>query len=132
MPQSMHVLMLMSTALTVTAADPVPTYVAARHRVAISAWLSHHPGYRLAVDTDCSCKDDIAPTRAGAPPDWPPLPDYHPSRSYRRTGKQYCRYPAGSTHYERIELIAVQITKIGCVELTTPRPRRTFVLSAQR
>jgi hypothetical protein len=78
MLRSTLVLILMSATLTATAANPVPTYVAARHRAALSAWLIHHPAYRLAVDSDCSCQDDIARTRAGSPPDWPSLPDYHP------------------------------------------------------
>jgi|SRR5579862_2992587 len=58
--------------------DSLPSYVAPRHRHAIAAWLSHHPTYRLAVDADCSCADDIAHVRAGNSPEWPPLPDYHP------------------------------------------------------
>jgi hypothetical protein len=49
----------------------LPSYVAARHRAVIETWLGRHPAYRLAIDVDCSCADDLAQVRAAAP-------DYHP------------------------------------------------------
>ena len=58
--------------------DSVPSYVALRFKSWITSWLSHHPHYRLANDADCSCVDDIAQVRAGSPPEWPPIPEYHP------------------------------------------------------
>jgi hypothetical protein len=44
----------------------------------IVAWLSNHPGYRLANDRDCSCDEDIKEMRAGDGGVWKPVPDYHP------------------------------------------------------
>jgi hypothetical protein len=58
--------------------DPLPSYLASRFKHSIVSWLNHHPGYRLATDADCSCADDITQVRAGWPPEWPPVPNYHP------------------------------------------------------
>jgi hypothetical protein len=59
-------------------AGDLPSYVSPQFSHAIAAWLAHHPGYRLAVDADCACAEDIAHVRAGSPPQWPRLPNYHP------------------------------------------------------
>jgi len=56
--------------------DALPSYVAPRHAGAILSWLQRHPEYRIALDADCSCADDIASIRSGD--GWPPAPDYHP------------------------------------------------------
>ena len=45
---------------------------------AVTAWLSDHPGYRLADDRDCACDESIQAMRAGSSGDWKPVPDYHP------------------------------------------------------
>jgi hypothetical protein len=58
--------------------DALPSYVAPRFKTAIARWLSGHRNYRLAGDADCSCADDLDHVRSGSPPEWPPLPDYHP------------------------------------------------------
>jgi hypothetical protein len=58
--------------------DSMPSYVAPRFKSFIMRWLSQHPSYRLASDADCSCAEDIVQVRAGWPPEWPPVPDYHP------------------------------------------------------
>src|ERR1700694_2808524 len=58
--------------------DDLPGFIAPRHRTLIASWLTGHADYRLATDADCSCADDIATVRAGSPPEWPALPNYHP------------------------------------------------------
>jgi hypothetical protein len=71
----------MALSARAAAAPPVnlvPSYVASRFKSPIMSWLSQHPGYRLANDADCACADDIAQVRAGWPPEWPPVPHYHP------------------------------------------------------
>ena len=72
------VMVLTTHATPASSVEAVPSYVASRFKGSIASWLSHHPGYRLANDADCSCADDIAQVRAGSPPQWPPIPDYHP------------------------------------------------------
>jgi hypothetical protein len=59
-------------------AESLPDYVAPRYRPAIASWLTSHPGYRVAIDADCSCDDDIAQMRAGYSADCPGVPNYHP------------------------------------------------------
>jgi len=45
----------------------------------VTAWLSKHPGYRLANDKDCACDEDLRTMRAtGYGGRWKPVPDYHP------------------------------------------------------
>ncbi len=44
----------------------------------VVAWISEHPGYRLADDRDCACDEDIQTMRAGSGGVWKPVPDYHP------------------------------------------------------
>jgi|SRR5580658_9220420 hypothetical protein len=61
-----------------TSSDSLPNYVAPRYRPAIASWLTRHPGYRVAIDADCTCDDDIAQMRAGYSADWPGVPNYHP------------------------------------------------------
>jgi len=61
-----------------TSADPLPEYISSKYIGPITKWLTTNPGYRLAVDADCSCADDIERVRAGNPPVWPPIPAYHP------------------------------------------------------
>jgi len=48
-----------------------------KDRATVSAWLNSHPEYRLAVDEDCACAEDIDRVRAGAGNGWPTNPDYH-------------------------------------------------------
>lgn len=47
------------------------------------AWLAAHPGYRLAIDADCECADEIEELRQGDGDAWKPQPDFHP---YYATG----------------------------------------------
>lgn len=58
--------------------DSLPSYVSSHYRPAITSWLTRHPGYRIALDADCSCDEDIAQMRAGYSGDWPAVPNYHP------------------------------------------------------
>jgi hypothetical protein len=57
---------------------PVPDYVTPKFQAPIAAWLAQHPNYRIAIDADCDCPEDIRRLRVGSPPDWPPNPAYHP------------------------------------------------------
>jgi hypothetical protein len=45
----------------------------------VAAWLSAHPGYRLAEDRGCECDEDIQSMRAGAGGVWKPVPNYDPN-----------------------------------------------------
>jgi hypothetical protein len=49
----------------------------------LETWLTKHPAYRLAMDEDCDCADDIRQMKAGSGGTWKPVPDYHP---YLATG----------------------------------------------
>jgi hypothetical protein len=44
----------------------------------LAAWLSRNPHFRLAVDADCVCSEDIRQTKAGSGGVWQPIPGYHP------------------------------------------------------
>lgn len=45
----------------------------------VDSWLSGHPGYRLATDTDCKCDEELRTIRkTGYGGRWKPLPGYHP------------------------------------------------------
>ncbi len=50
----------------------------ANQTFAVTAWLGHHPGYRLARDQDCECEEDLRTVRAGYGGRWKPVPNYHP------------------------------------------------------
>ena len=56
----------------------VPSYVPPSFQLLIAGWLAHHSNYRIAIDADCGCPDDIQTLRAGSMPSWPPNPGYHP------------------------------------------------------
>ena len=43
----------------------------------LQSWLARHANYRVAVDADCECSDEINETKAGTD-GWPPVPDYRP------------------------------------------------------
>jgi len=55
----------------------LPDYIKPAFRSPIQAWLSAHPGYRLATIEDCRCKDDIDDVRHGGGA-WQPQPNYQP------------------------------------------------------
>ena|ERR1700722_7426699 len=63
---------------TVAFDKSLPEYIPSKYGHSVSAWLNQRPGFRVATDADCSCRDDIAHVRAGNPPEWPAVPDYHP------------------------------------------------------
>jgi hypothetical protein len=44
----------------------------------LTLWLSQHPTYRAATDSDCDCSDDIEQMKGGYGGNWTPYPDYHP------------------------------------------------------
>ena len=51
----------------------------ANQNIALSAWLSDHPGYRLAHDRDCACDEELRTIRhSGYWGAWKPDPDYQP------------------------------------------------------
>ncbi len=52
--------------------------LSAKQSSVVAAWLTNHPGYRLANDKDCECDEDIIMMRAGSGGIWKPVPDYHP------------------------------------------------------
>jgi|SRR5271169_2328480 len=49
----------------------------------LGEWLSRHPEFRAATDTDCDCAEDIQQMKNGYGGAWTPVPDYHP---YAATG----------------------------------------------
>jgi hypothetical protein len=51
--------------------------LSSEQRSVVAAWLSNHPGYRMANDHDCSCDEDIQTMRSGSDGE-KPVPDYHP------------------------------------------------------
>lgn len=68
--------------LTVTLIPTGPAF--ARHSLTtqeqhvIQNWLSEHKPFRVAVDDDCGCDDDIGQMKSGDGGVWPRVPDYHP------------------------------------------------------
>jgi hypothetical protein len=63
---------------TLGSAEPLPTYVAARYRDALTTWFAAHVEYRVAVDADCACTEKLKAFRAGNSYAWPPDLNYHP------------------------------------------------------
>lgn len=56
-----------------------PTYIPGKYRPCLEAWLSAHPSYRIAIETDCTyCDNSIKDMRTKPYGDWKPLPDYQP------------------------------------------------------
>ena len=66
-----------------TFATVLPPFIRASQVETIRAWLDAHSQYRLAVDDDCRCAEDIEDLRQGDGGAWKPQPDYHP---YYATG----------------------------------------------
>lgn len=56
----------------------IPEYIAPAQQAVLRAWLSTHPEYRVALDKDCNCADDIASMRKGSGGVWKARPHYHP------------------------------------------------------
>ncbi len=57
----------------------IPTYIAEKYKTYLEAWLSGHPTYRIAVETDCiSCAKSIKHLRIQNYGDWKALPNYQP------------------------------------------------------
>jgi len=48
------------------------------HQKIIGAWLTENPGFRIALESDCGCKDDIQRLRRGMGGAWKAVPDYSP------------------------------------------------------
>jgi len=44
----------------------------------LARWMESHPGYRLATENDCNCRDDIDELRRGSGGAWKPQPTYQP------------------------------------------------------
>jgi hypothetical protein len=61
----------------------MPEYINAPYSEQVMAWLNAHPSYRLAVEDDCQCKNDIESLRKGTGGPWKPQPSYEP---YYATG----------------------------------------------
>jgi hypothetical protein len=77
----MKVLILLSVLVAevpLTFAAVLPSYIRASQIEAIHTWLDAHPQYRLAVDDDCHCAEDIEDLRRGDGGAWSPQPDFHP------------------------------------------------------
>jgi hypothetical protein len=89
----------------------VPDYVPPKFQGLISRWLAHHSNYRIAIDADCGCPDDIQTLRAGSMPGWPPNPGFHPY------------YVAGDFVGDGIEDVA-----IGVIALKDPTKFRVLIL----
>jgi len=56
----------------------VPEYISVSERTALKAWLSANPEYRVALDSDCDCPNDIETIRKGSGGVWKANPNYHP------------------------------------------------------
>ena len=74
---AVFVLVLGSNALAL-AADTLPTYISSKHREVLQNWLNAHAEFRLALDADCSCENDIEKMRLGSGGPWKPQPNFHP------------------------------------------------------
>jgi hypothetical protein len=49
-----------------------------RQQEILNNWLTHHAGFRAAVDADCDCRGDIEAKRTQPVGRWKAAPDYHP------------------------------------------------------
>ena len=77
-----------------------PAYLKPADRAMVRQWLAVHPGYRLAIDADCRCDQDIQRTRK--PTDgWPVRPDFHPY------------FARGDFNHDRHEDIALGVHATG-------------------
>ena len=66
MKQFLQILMLLC--ITQAGRADIPEFIEPKYREAIQAWLDAHPVYRLAVDGDCKCEDDIGSSQPGIHP----------------------------------------------------------------
>lgn len=76
-------LSVLAAAMSPSFAAGIPSYIRASQAEIIRTWLDEHPQYRLAVDEDCHCAEDIQDLRQGDGSAWKPQPDFHP---YYATG----------------------------------------------
>ena len=71
------ILALSDFGATATAAEELPAYVRSPYRGRVSAWLGRNAEFRIAMDADCACTEDIANQRTGGGA-WPPNSMFHP------------------------------------------------------
>ena len=69
-------LLMLSLGACASAQEAAP--ISSPHSEKIQAWLTTHPGYRLATAADCYCDEDIESLRNGDGAAWEPQPDFHP------------------------------------------------------
>jgi hypothetical protein len=69
-------LVMLSLGACASAQELAP--ISSPHVEKIQAWLTAHPGYRLATAADCHCDEDIESLRKGDGAAWEPQPDFHP------------------------------------------------------
>ena len=71
-------LMLLSSSQT-KAGIAFPAFIAERYKPYLEPWLSSHPSFRLAIESDCIyCSESIKHMRTENYGDWKPLPNYQP------------------------------------------------------
>lgn len=68
----------LSSQLALAQSNGVPQFVNPDHARVASVWLSRNPGYRVASDEDCNCRDDLKMVREESTGMWKANPGYHP------------------------------------------------------
>lgn len=56
----------------------IPEYIALSEQTILKVWLSAHPEFRVALDADCDCANNIEKMRRGVGGAWKANPNYHP------------------------------------------------------
>jgi hypothetical protein len=102
-------LFLMLSALPIIAfAESLPTYIQESQVNTLRAWLSANDQYRLAIDSDCECSDDIDELRRGDGAAWSPQPNFHP---------YYAKGDFDGDGFEDVAVVAVPRIQEGIVRV---------------
>ena len=84
-------LILLALSCNAIAADALPVYISLEHRATLQHWLGSHTEFRLALETDCGCENNIEKIRKGQGGPWQAQPNYHPfyvSGDFNSDGKE--------------------------------------------
>ena len=70
---------LLLTTLLSIAATPTTQKLRPAHQQVVDSWLKSHPGYRVAMESDCGeCNEQIQALRRGMGGAWKAIPNYQP------------------------------------------------------
>jgi hypothetical protein len=71
-------ILLFPVACLASSVSAIPDYFPPSQKEVIHAWLLNNSEYRIALDSDCDCVEDIDKMRRGYGGMWKANPNYHP------------------------------------------------------